>query len=556
MALDRPLGISSPGDCPAPQLLLQDQVVQTFTHHTAQFTTLARQILSTDYLSDARIDNFTDQLLGLEDVLHGQARFSKTWLNKQKIIPSFNVAAQAASMYAEKHNFLTLLNRRRVGESQIATKDSAIDLVVDSHTTSKVLRGRERVLESCRASLHAFEFFNTRLRPTMTCWTMPQQAFKAAKILAISMLETGDTKDLTMVEQAYSTFSEMERSGVRRVAATTLEKLGDLLDCLRTGIKTEGSLAEVQEALSFREVGLEERSISLPSPLLRQGLDRQGLTSNNDHDRTTSATHPGTRVKAMRRHTPTSVHKPKAATRNLAFRQRRDSTTSQRYSGLWMNEPWQLEPMPLTSQENNILTPLTPATIPYSDADMHFENLDEVAVQQNLAGVHGNRMAMPASHSDTPADEKAFDPPSQSGFSIFHRSPSFARLCASLGSSSQPMTDASYNQDPPFQPQQQTIRAPVQHQQNAQVPAQPGVYHPTIYAQASPLNDTGYTFHPSLQPSQNVQAQFTNMENQANITTNQANLMTQSSNPTQKQQEEHMGYCWPVEYIDYADFQQ
>lgn len=109
-----------------------------------------------------------------------------------------------------------------------------------SHTTSgePPLRGRERVLASARALLDAFEFFHTRVRVAMICWTMGQQAFNAAMILTFSLLHPVPTStaaaeaarnDYYLVHRTYSTFVEMHQKGIHRLAGVACSKLSALL---------------------------------------------------------------------------------------------------------------------------------------------------------------------------------------------------------------------------------------------------------------------------------------------------------------------------------------
>lgn len=226
MTLGRPLGISSLGDCPAPEPLVLDPVIQSLSNYINQFTLLSRQILSAGYLNNDQIDKFTDQLLTLKGTLPEVIQFDQSWLNKDKPTPSWPLNAQAAVFHGKTHNFLLLLNRQRIENAQ--DTNSAV-FRQDPDDIPIVLRGRERVLQSCRALLHAFEFFHSRLQAALICWTMGQQAFNAAMILVLSMFETKDPQDLHIVQLAMTTFHEMSRLGVHRLAGPALEKLSILI---------------------------------------------------------------------------------------------------------------------------------------------------------------------------------------------------------------------------------------------------------------------------------------------------------------------------------------
>lgn len=75
MTFGRPLGISGIGTCCWPQELTTDPIVLRFGDFMMQFTVLARQILSSDRLTDLRIDDFTDSLRGLLDTLPEMLQF-------------------------------------------------------------------------------------------------------------------------------------------------------------------------------------------------------------------------------------------------------------------------------------------------------------------------------------------------------------------------------------------------------------------------------------------------------------------------------------------------
>lgn len=234
MTLGRPLGISSMGDCPAPVPLVQDPVVQSLSNYISQFTILARQIMSTGHLTNGQIDSFTDQLLALKDTLPEVIRFDAGWLNEQKPLPQWPLDAQAAVFYGKTHNFLILLNRQRIENDRRGSNESAVNFSAEDDLEN-VPRGRERVLQSCRALLEAFDFFGTRVRVAMICWTMGQQAFNAAMILTLAVIETGDTADLPIIERAYAHFMEMNLLGIHKLAGVACEKLGNLMKQVHEG---------------------------------------------------------------------------------------------------------------------------------------------------------------------------------------------------------------------------------------------------------------------------------------------------------------------------------
>ena len=253
MTLGRPLGISSLGDCPAPEPLILDPVIQSLSNYINQFTVLARQILSAGYLNNDQIDKFTDQLVTLKGTLPQVIQFDQSWLNKDKPTPPWPLNAQAAVFHGKTHNFLLLLNRQRIENVQ----DTNSALFRRETEDVPVARGRERVLQSCRALLHAFEFFHSRLQAALICWTMGQQAFNAAMILVLSMFETKDPQDLHIVQLAMTTFQEMSRLGVHRLAGPALEKLSSLIREFHAGDAAKEKVMGHQGMFLLEDQGLQ-----------------------------------------------------------------------------------------------------------------------------------------------------------------------------------------------------------------------------------------------------------------------------------------------------------
>jgi hypothetical protein len=96
MTLGRPLGISSIGDCPPPHELTTDARMLRFSEFIIYFTILARQILSSERLTNAKIDEFTDSLTGLLDTMPEMLQFDKSWLSEDTEIPEWPSSAMAA----------------------------------------------------------------------------------------------------------------------------------------------------------------------------------------------------------------------------------------------------------------------------------------------------------------------------------------------------------------------------------------------------------------------------------------------------------------------------
>ena len=96
MTLGRPLGISDMGDCPPPHELTTDPQMLRFSEFINHFTILARQILSSDRLTNAKIDEFTDLLGVLLDTMPEMLQFDESWLNEDNELPEWPLSAMAA----------------------------------------------------------------------------------------------------------------------------------------------------------------------------------------------------------------------------------------------------------------------------------------------------------------------------------------------------------------------------------------------------------------------------------------------------------------------------
>lgn len=327
MSLGKPLGISSMGDCPAPEPILRDPINQSLSNYLAQFSILGRQILSSAYLTNEQIDTFTDQLLALHETLPDLVRFDKTWLNKNKSLPGWPLDAQAGILHAKMHNFLLLLNRQRIENVRRNSEDPRAEVTPTpsaSHSKQSVPRGRERVLKSCRALLIAFEFFQTRVQAALVCWELGQMAFNAAMILLLSMLETSDTQDLRAVERTYSTFIEMNKLGVHKLAGAAVERLGIILKEYRAGDPATETVMGQQGMMLLEDPGLQGSMPESFSPLNFQmagGADTPGM------QRSPTGSDTGTRP------SPSQISRKKTGRRPGSARDSRSRPTKKHVSG-------------------------------------------------------------------------------------------------------------------------------------------------------------------------------------------------------------------------------
>lgn len=97
MTLGRPLGISGIGDCPPPEPLTTDPVALRLSEFFDQLTIQGRQILSSNQLTDSKIDMYTDRLIALWDTMPESLQFNKSWIEEDTQIPEWPMETRAAS---------------------------------------------------------------------------------------------------------------------------------------------------------------------------------------------------------------------------------------------------------------------------------------------------------------------------------------------------------------------------------------------------------------------------------------------------------------------------
>ena len=334
VTLGRPLGISSIGDCPAPEPLIADPVVQNLSNYISQFSILTRQILSTGYLAVERIDSFTDQLLALKATLPEILNFDQSWLNADKPIPPWPLDAQASVFHGKTHNFLLLLNRQRIANASNDPAENAFPNTTDADAAN-IPRGRGRVLASCRELLHCFAFFHTRVPAAMICWTTGQQAFNASMILVLSALETRETNDLEIVKRTYSIFLEINKLGIHKLAGAAVERLGGLMKVFQSGEAAKETVMGRQGMMLLEDPGLpcfsDKQSFSpLSFHMASKGLEYDGAGSNpivSEQGESPAAVSPPTQRAAKKAAQRKPVHgrgpRPRESTNKQVPRRRR-----------------------------------------------------------------------------------------------------------------------------------------------------------------------------------------------------------------------------------------
>lgn len=396
MALGRPLAMSSIGDCPAPEPITPDPFGQSLSSYITKFTLLGRQILSADFLSNDQIDRFSDELLLLKQTLPSLVNFDETWLDKERSVPGWPLDVQAGTLHAKTHNFLIIINRQRLENhhgsiTESAAHSSSLSVASD---LNYVPRGRERVLESCRALLAAFQFFQTRARAAMICWAMGQMAFNAAMLLTLSMLETNETRDLGAVQHTYSTFIEMNKLGIHKLAGDAVERLGPLLKGLVSGDSIKEKVMGQQGMMLLEDLYLQDLSPHGFSPLdfhmagsdLRYDEKRRG-SGRSRMGFPMSSSAKSALAQRRRAHRSLSLRdvRPRVPARRLSIKNPRSPTNRPPSGRLSPKKPKQ-EPQVMDSTEDIHILPTEPAssfnyispTQPHDDSQAMFLSNEHV----------------------------------------------------------------------------------------------------------------------------------------------------------------------------------
>lgn len=90
VTLGRPLGISGTGDCTPPEQLTTNPTMLRLSEFTHYFTILARLILSSNgMMAVAKIDEYTDKLLGLWDTMPSALQFDERWVHSETALPEW-----------------------------------------------------------------------------------------------------------------------------------------------------------------------------------------------------------------------------------------------------------------------------------------------------------------------------------------------------------------------------------------------------------------------------------------------------------------------------------
>ncbi|KAI5240746.1 hypothetical protein E4T42_08290 [Aureobasidium subglaciale] len=269
MILGRPLGISGIGDCPPPEPLTTDPVALRLSEFFDQLTIHGRQILSSNQLSDSKIDMYTDRLISLWDTMPDSLQFNKSWIKEETELPDWPMETRAAISYCSIHNYIILLNRQRIENNRSvpeyrprsprSRQFSAVPeffLQTTSHTSSPsptIPRGRPLVIDSCLALLDAFLFFYKRVPSALVDWTIGQQAFNACMILLLDGIDSDSIANIGRVETAYSIFVEMDKAGMHQLTGLATSRIAQGLDQLKQAFEAH-KMSINTEAISHMNV--------------------------------------------------------------------------------------------------------------------------------------------------------------------------------------------------------------------------------------------------------------------------------------------------------------
>jgi hypothetical protein len=273
MTLGRPLGISGIGDCPPPEPLTTDPVALRLSEFFDQLTIQGRQILSSNQLTDSKIDMYTDRLIALWDTMPESLQFNRSWIEEDTQIPEWPMEIRAASeshlyhhsecivltisptvSYCSIHNYIILLNRQRIENNRTGpdyrphsprfshlsgVPDYVLEQTLHTPSPSAMMpRGRPLVIESCLALLDAFQFFYKRVPSALVDWTIGQQAFNACMILLLDGIDRESIEHIERVEKAHTIFVEMDKAGMHQLTELALSRIAEGLKSLRLQSET------------------------------------------------------------------------------------------------------------------------------------------------------------------------------------------------------------------------------------------------------------------------------------------------------------------------------
>lgn len=286
--LGRPLGISIMGDMSLQSSYMRKTFsppyISRLDTYTTKFTALSRQIVSCSHLTNPEIDKFTDSLLELQGILPPEERFDQSWLHSNTELPRWPSNLYATTIHSNMHNYLILLNRRRQ-ESNYSKKSPQSGIHATPERVSE-RKGYSRVISSCHEVLSAFTLLHRRIPIGLSYWENGQQAFNAAMILGLNILETGDFTDLPAVVTARDIFGEMQAKGICRPAKLAVSRLNVVLEATRVNGPTMDEKVMGNHGMILTEDPEIRGAVGEPyTPVVFRSGDNEQLRRNMDRSR-------------------------------------------------------------------------------------------------------------------------------------------------------------------------------------------------------------------------------------------------------------------------------
>ncbi|THY35119.1 hypothetical protein D6D01_01574 [Aureobasidium pullulans] len=230
-----------------------------------QLTILGRQILSSNQLTDSKIDMYTDRLIALWDTMPDSLQFNKSWIKEETEIPEWPMETRATISYCNIHNYIILLNRQRIENNRnspdyrpSSPRLRQFSTVPEfffqpaSHPSSPIPlipRGRPLVIDSSLALLDAFRFFHKRVPSALVDWTIGQQAFNACMILLLDAIDCESLEHIERVEAAHMIFVEMDKAEMHQLTGLAMSRIAE-------------GLTHVRESHEARKMSMNSEAIS------------------------------------------------------------------------------------------------------------------------------------------------------------------------------------------------------------------------------------------------------------------------------------------------------
>ena len=224
IALGRPLAVSSVGDCPWVNPIDKGREQRCLDGFTNRFTLLSRKILSENNPSITQSREFAILILKFRDTIPTPMRFEDDWMVEER----FGLKYQdAALLHGQIHHLLLMLFRQQQNIARLSKDNTGQRSgIIESQIVDTELPTSGQILNSCRAILKVFTWFNSCDSVPMIGWTARQQALNAAWTM---MVEAEDDKDIGMAQETYNIFVGLDSLGLHSLMTEAIGSLGMLL---------------------------------------------------------------------------------------------------------------------------------------------------------------------------------------------------------------------------------------------------------------------------------------------------------------------------------------